>query len=579
MSDDTQISANKHFCPTCNDEVDGSLTHCPSDGTPFVVLPPPKVTTSFSETLTHDPAFFGKYEFLGTIGSGGMGVIYQARQIMLNKIVAIKMVHAHLVSTSAYRRFETEAKATARLSHPYIVQVHDFGRTQAAQPYLVMDYISGTTLADLVSGNGPLSQKRFLFIFKQICEALSYAHKSGILHRDIKPSNIMLVPSDRGATEVRVMDFGIAKLLSDTDSGQQQQTKTGEALGSPPYMSPEQCQGENIDQRSDIYSLGCMMYECLCGTPPFMGNNMLDILAKHISDPPEPLSKRPELLPISPALESLVMRLLSKTPDDRCQTVDDVIAQLEKIETGKVQLAPDATKVQQRNRKALIAGCIAMIAIGAIAALVAGPLNGPSIKTTKPQVLESNEKLNLDDPATLMFKARMRDYIQDLIDHHHEIVISGVGDIVTTGKDDFAVLQEPEAQYVRTVKVDGLKLHDSDLEGLTGLRLEILSINDNKVKDLHALRGMTSLVELQLISTDLNTDGMKVISSFHNLRDLQLDKTFIEDSDLQFLYGLKQLTGLSLNECPKITPTAVAKLRKQLPGCAIETGKTVDLAP
>jgi serine/threonine-protein kinase len=239
-----------------------------------------------------------------------MGVIYKARHLILNKFVAIKTLHTHLVSPSAIRRFQVEGKAESLLSHPNIVSFHDLGVTQSGQPYIIMEYIDGETLAEVLRREGQLPLPRFLKIFWQICDGLSLAHKKSILHRDIKPTNIMLV-HDRGEDEVRIMDFGIAKMMDDTTAGAQQITKTGDMVGSPIYMSPEQARGLQTDQRSDLYSLGCVMYESLTGSPPFHGNTALDTVLMHLDSKPVPMKEASLGREVDPRIERVVNRWTS----------------------------------------------------------------------------------------------------------------------------------------------------------------------------------------------------------------------------------------------------------------------------
>ncbi|MGH9549711.1 MAG: serine/threonine protein kinase, partial [Terriglobales bacterium] len=267
-------------------------------------------------------SFRSKYELLGLLGTGGMGVIYKARQTVLNKIVAIKMLHPHLVSAESLQRFQVEGRAASVLSHPNIVAVYDFGMNDMGQPYMVMEFVEGKTLAGVLAEQGPLNSAQFRSVFVQVCDALTHAHKRSVLHRDVKPSNIMIVRGDNDQEQVRIMDFGIAKLVSESDS--QDLTRTGEAIGSPAYMSPEQGRGTAIDQRSDIYSLGCVMYESLTGAPPFTGKTAMDTMLRHLQDKPLPLSQASLGKRFPSGLEHMIMRMLEKDPAARYQSMDEV---------------------------------------------------------------------------------------------------------------------------------------------------------------------------------------------------------------------------------------------------------------
>jgi len=236
--------------------------------------------------------------------------------------------------------------------------VHDFGVTESGQPYMVMDFVDGKTLSEVISRDGQLSQERFLRIFSQVCEALAHAHKRGVLHRDLKPSNIMLVRTFEGEEEVRIMDFGIAKLVGDTSERAQALTKTGEAVGSPLYMSPEQARGHKTDLRTDLYSLGCVMYECITGSPPFVGKSALDTMLMHMND--KPLSIRQASLGkiVDPRVERVVIKLLEKNPDERYQKMDDVLADIYTIQGNTSRGASSArlpwrirSQVSQRRKR------------------------------------------------------------------------------------------------------------------------------------------------------------------------------------------------------------------------------------
>lgn len=215
-----------------------------------------------------------RYTILGELGSGGMGTVLKATHVHLNKPVAIKVLNMELVKDrTSLSRFESEAKAGGQLAHPNLVAVFDFGYTLDGEPYFVMEYVEGFSLAELVKRCGKCPSADFIFVFIQALKALNYIHRKNVIHRDIKSSNIMLqfIEGDR---YVKLIDFGIAKVLADTGVTMQQLTSTGEAVGSPLYMSPEQCKGSHVDVRADIYSLGCVMHECFAGYPPFRGGNL-----------------------------------------------------------------------------------------------------------------------------------------------------------------------------------------------------------------------------------------------------------------------------------------------------------------
>ncbi|HEY9783818.1 MAG TPA: serine/threonine-protein kinase [Candidatus Obscuribacterales bacterium] len=267
-----------------------------------------------------------RYQVLATLGQGGMGTVLKGRHATLGKLVAIKVLNAGLLLDQTNRlRFEQEAQAGSALSHPNLVAVFDHGFTPAGEPFLVMEYVEGESLDVLLSKRGPLRGEEFLDIFRQVCKALQYIHKKNIIHRDIKTSNIMIQVID-DERYVKLLDFGIAKVLPESGYTGQHLTATGTVFGSPLYMSPEQCMGSKTDARSDIYSLGCVMYECLCGEPPLRGENALQTFYKHINDSPRPLTSCDSFTEFDRKIASIVEKCLAKSPEKRFESAGDLLA-------------------------------------------------------------------------------------------------------------------------------------------------------------------------------------------------------------------------------------------------------------
>jgi serine/threonine-protein kinase len=235
----------------------------------------------------------GRYWVLSVIGRGGMSVVYKAKVKDTGKIVAVKTLRtAGMTDDMVVKRFQREAELLSRLNHPRIVNLHAYGSSAKGQPYFVMDYLVGENLTDLLARENHLEPERFQDVFVQVCAAIEHAHRQGAIHRDIKPGNIMLTRQGTTNDYVKVVDFGIAKMAEEA----QRLTRMGEVWGSPIYMSPEQCMGAPVDARSDIYSLGIVMYESLTGKVPFLGRNYADTMTKQISDDPAPFAQiRPDL--------------------------------------------------------------------------------------------------------------------------------------------------------------------------------------------------------------------------------------------------------------------------------------------
>ena len=288
------------------------------------------------------------YRLNKVIGQGAMGVVFSCTHLVLQKDYALKFLLARDLSSEAWSRFQIEAKALARLNHRGIVGIHNMGvhhgRAQGGDiecdtPYYVMDLLSGENLDDLLRKSGPLTLNHALDYFIQVADALHSAHAQGIVHRDIKPSNLMLLRDQNGhITQIKVVDFGIAR-VNRSGHGNQSQTATGLVFGTPYYMSPEQCRGERVDHRADIYSFGCTLFEALTGEPPFKGNNAFQTFMMHQGDDmPSLASRRIEgtiAAEFPDSLEAVVAKTLQKNAADRYQSMEQLKHDLERVKQGK----------------------------------------------------------------------------------------------------------------------------------------------------------------------------------------------------------------------------------------------------
>ncbi len=275
-----------------------------------------------------------QYELIRKVSDGGMGSIFEARNRYTGARAAIKVLRPESArNREAVQRFIFEAKAAGFLKHPAICAVYDFGITKSGMPYLVMDWIDGMSLHDVVKEAGKLSPTDAVPIFQQIASALAYAHKNKVVHRDIKPENIMISLNEVEHIQVHLVDFGIAKALSDAENGAETLglTKTGMVMGTPLYMSPEQVTLAKVDARTDIYSLGCVMYFTLTGSPPFSGESTMDIFTKHISDSAPEMDRA---LKIPSDLKMITLRSMEKNPEHRYQSMEQLASDLKKVTKG-----------------------------------------------------------------------------------------------------------------------------------------------------------------------------------------------------------------------------------------------------
>ncbi len=269
-----------------------------------------------------------RYYVLSLLGQGGMSLVYKAKDLKTAEIVAVKCLRTQVLKDEmVVKRFKREADVLNRLNHPRIVQFFGYGTNHRGQPYFIMDYLIGTSLGEILRTQGPLELGRFQDVFVQVSAAIGHAHKHGAIHRDLKPGNIMLVEKGQTNDYVKIVDFGIAKVTE----GTQKLTRVGEVWGSPIYMSPEQCMGTTtVDSRTDIYSLGIVMYEALTGEVPFLGRNYADTMMKQISEEPQSFKQINPNLDIPVELELIVFRAIQKRPEARYQTMGELKQDLER---------------------------------------------------------------------------------------------------------------------------------------------------------------------------------------------------------------------------------------------------------
>jgi len=313
-------------CPACKREFPATEIVCAYDHTILMTV---TVDQLLGTTLAD------KYLVMSEIGRGGMSIVYKGKHTLMDRIVAIKMLQSQLVADpTSTKRFQQEAQAVSCLAHPNVIGVFDFGIAPTGQPYLVMDFLVGESLADIIKRDNHVPEKRAIGLFMQACDALEHAHKKGVIHRDLKSSNIMIVDAEGKPDTIKVVDFGIAKLMPSSGKQAQNLTQTGEIFGSPIYMSPEQCLGQPLDARSDIYSMGVLMYEALTGYPPLMGHTIVDTMQMHVGTKPVSfVEMRPDLT-FTQDLEDVVFKALQKNPDDRFETMQGFYKALERTQAA-----------------------------------------------------------------------------------------------------------------------------------------------------------------------------------------------------------------------------------------------------
>lgn len=309
-------------CPSCHSVIDdGSPRFCPSCGAP---LPQASAPDAHGADPLVGQVLGGKYRVVRLLGEGGMGAVYEGEQQLgtSKRKVAVKTLHPHLSrNPQVEARFQREVGTIAELEHPHTIQVYDFGSTPEGILYIVMEFLSGKSIADLLVAQGAMAPDRVARILDQVCGSLAEAHARGIVHRDLKPDNVVLVERAGQKDFVKVLDFGIAKRAGEEDRNEKKLTEQGTVLGTPQYMSPEQFTGQPVDARSDIYSLGVMAYEMLSGQLPFRASTAWEWATQHMTKPPIPIESLAEGGRVPIAMRSALATALAKSPDERFQTV------------------------------------------------------------------------------------------------------------------------------------------------------------------------------------------------------------------------------------------------------------------
>ncbi len=546
-----ELESSFHICSTCGLKLPISITSCPNDGTFLANL----VVDKLAE----------QYEFLEEIGSGGIGIVYKARHRLLNQIVAIKTLRANSMNQASQKRFEQEAKLISSLDHRGIVRLRDFGTTESGQLHMVLDYVAGQSLAEAVNWHGTFSIADSLEIIIQICDAMQYAHKNSILHRDIKPSNIMFERTESGL-EIKVLDFGIAKVLDLTASESASLTKTGEIFGSPLYMSPEQALGKKLDERSDIYSLGIVMYEILSGSPPFAGLNVIDTISNQISRQVPALSTVDKSIP--PEIDAVVSKALAKSPEDRFQSMSDFKRALLDVKSGKKNLILNTTDEKQNQKLntkkfelkiIIVSTCIILLSIGFLIMLV----------TRKEEISATDKALSnisaVYDTDTIIGTVSAKKTAtadataKELIQRHIGDKFVDLSNLLLS---DSGLSPFKECKVTEQIRFRGDTLTGPGLAYLIHLPLRQLDLYGTSITDrsLSEIKNMKHLQELNLSHTDITDAGLDQLVGLPQLKRLSLKSVPVSDRGIDALAKIKKLECLNLKYNASITAKGMEKL-------------------
>jgi len=514
----------------------------------------------------------GQFEVLAKLGSGGMSSVYRCLDLFVDRIVAVKVLFAaQTTNPKALNRFRREARAIAKLDHPNIVRLHSFNFDLAA-PYIVMENVEGITLAELIETNGPLEVEQVIRLTEQLCSALQYAHQNGVIHRDLKPSNIIIEHFDARHVQAKILDFGIAKMLDDTAPGA---TATGELFGTPAYMSPEQALGKVVDRRSDQYSLGCLLFECLTGTPPFVGSGSLSVLMQHVQSEAPSLEESTfsgRVFP--PQIQPVIDKMLAKFPHERYDSISEVYetlvdAQSEseyvvetfsnlivKAENGLRSTQPNLTVPEPASILPFWTG----LAVGASLLLVILAAIAAIYFALSPQTGSVTQKATVDDVMT-------------------EHLLGGI-DVarVLAGGVQHQVRQDRQR---KELEVDDINTTDKDLIALQGANsIETLSLaHCENVGD----RGLAyawhlPLRVLNLKGTAITDQACQGIAEhFQHLDTLSVQQTAITDDGVRYLSTLKDLGFLDLKATDATKPCVYLSKLSNLHALSID-GSSIDLS-
>lgn len=530
----------------------------------------------------------GKYRIIRELGQGGMGTVFLVEQVLLRKFFAMKTLLPEHCSSKSIVRFQQEARAASLLNHEGLIKVHDFGLL-GDRPYFVMDYVDGESLSERIRAKGPLPIQIALPIFIQVAHALAYAHERGIVHRDLKPGNIMLAHGSGGTGShvssqssvdsdpptVKIVDFGIAKLIADEQPNQL--TRTGEVFGSPNYMSPEQCLGVPVDHRSDIYSFGCVLYEALTGFPPFVADTALSVMMKHQSEPVTTLREATLGKEFPQDLEKIVAKLLAKNPEDRYGNLSSVAYDLERLvsghavqASGRHSAAPAKKRINYVNLFKY-AACILVFTAGFAIANFQIPHTVAPNKTPKAVPSSASQATTLRTPPpvakreTPAAKAYMEKLLNDPKFKFSEIKKDGsrvfhfpphtcvgtidypnwVGETCYPTPGSKGIMGQPEALAIGDVTIPHFKPF-----AFTAIVAEFKhpqifrAFREDELSDLRFRRFIADE------ESNCPADLLKYVGTLKSLRHISLNNIEIDDGFEQYISDLPQLDHFDCTNLP-----------------------------
>lgn len=515
-----------------------------------------------TDTLDFDklPIIENRYKLERKIGSGGISTVYVAKDLILKREIALKVLKPDKLKDEHLVRLHREAKAICQLKHSNIIDVYDFMITGDNIPVLAMEFVKGRELFEIVEQNGPLSQDKAITIFLQLANALAYAHARKILHRDLKPQNVLIENLEDESPRVKVFDFGIAK-ISDIDDDSI--TRSGFIIGTPAYISPEQAKNESVDAKSDIYSLGCLMFFTLTGKPPFKGENMVETLNMQIK------TRAPKLKEMNPSnsysaeMEALVAKCLMKAPEERFPSMDELEDALKKLASSETlpddqDLTPEAVSTAVASSKDIttrpdsgpkrLFELAAMILLGLLLVSPALYFMVLSRQENKPKTIKTTDLRKLLR-ANGIIRIRKNAHIWYKIDGK-----------LTDGQIRVLQRVKPERLELAHTSFDNRQLESMKNFPLIILDLRGTDITDEGIEKLSSIKTLRTLVleDCQKISHR----GFKTLAQLENLQVLSLRNTKVSDVDVEALVPLKEMKLLYISKSEAITDRAVESVLK-----------------
>ncbi|MGD9685232.1 MAG: protein kinase [Candidatus Obscuribacterales bacterium] len=488
----------------------------------------------------HTGRFSSRYQVLESLGEGGMGSVVRALDRVLKRTVAIKTISSIASKESSVIRFQKEARLAATVKGKHVVDIYDFGVAENGDPYLVMEYVQGKALRDVLAERGSLGLAEGLEVLEQIAAGLSSVHQAGIVHRDLKTGNIMLSSSDDGAPLIKLLDFGIAKRSQKDEVDAL--TRTGDIIGSPYYMSPEQARGEAVDARSDIYSLGCIAYEIFSGKVPFAGATALDTINMHLRRQPAPLSS---VATVPEELDRCLARMLAKRKEERFENMAEVREALEAVPLEA------ASSLHVSEKKTWKAPLLAFVAIASLSLVAVAFL----MKAPEPSENNAAQGSSGQDSKICAFG-----------DMFPERIAPGKAEsFVYFGPDASTLLSESIGRGTRVrVLLVGQEIDDMDFERALELSPRVVIMSQCTLGDerMRALAGLDAMEDLRLNQiAELSDQGLSLLAGKQNLKALALRDCGLTDESLEILSCFPSLKKLDLSNSRGITASGLQRLK------------------